>query len=62
MDDKWFSVDEIADYLGVKQDTIYKWANRKQLPVRFKTIMGAGSEYECSAFKTSCPGILQPDG
>ena len=32
MDDKWLSVDEIADYLGVKRDTIYKWINRKQLP------------------------------
>ncbi len=32
MDDKWLSVDEIADSLGVKRDTIYKWINRKQLP------------------------------
>jgi len=32
MDDRWLSVDEIADYLGVKRDTIYKWINRKQLP------------------------------
>ena len=32
MYDKWLSVDEIADYLGVKRDTIYKWINRKQLP------------------------------
>lgn len=32
MDDKWLSVDEIADYLGVKRDTIYKWINRRQLP------------------------------
>lgn len=32
MDDKWLSVDEIADHLGVKRDTIYKWINRKQLP------------------------------
>lgn len=32
MDDKWLSVNEIADYLGVKRDTIYKWINRKQLP------------------------------
>jgi excisionase family DNA binding protein len=32
MDDKWLSVDEIAAYLGVKRDTIYKWISRKQLP------------------------------
>ncbi|HEE9166847.1 TPA: excisionase family DNA-binding protein, partial [Legionella pneumophila] len=25
MNDKWLSVDEIGEYLGVKRDTIYKW-------------------------------------
>lgn len=28
-DDRWLSVDEIATYLGVKRDTIYKWIERK---------------------------------
>jgi excisionase family DNA binding protein len=32
MDDKWLSVEEIADHLGVKRDTVYKWISRKQLP------------------------------
>jgi excisionase family DNA binding protein len=27
--DRWLSVDEIAAYLGVKRDTIYKWIDRK---------------------------------
>ena len=31
-DDRWFSVDEIADYLGVKRDTLYKWIKRKKMP------------------------------
>lgn len=31
-DDRWFSVDEIATYLGVKRDTIYKWIERKGMP------------------------------
>jgi len=31
-EDRWFSVDEIADYLGVKRDTLYKWIERKRLP------------------------------
>ena len=31
-DDRWLSVDEIATYLGVKRDTIYKWIERKGLP------------------------------
>ena len=30
--DRWLSVDEIAAYLGVKRDTIYKWIDRKQMP------------------------------
>lgn len=32
IDDRWLSVDEIAAYLGVKRDTIYKWIERKSLP------------------------------
>lgn len=30
---RWLSVDEIANYLGVQPDTIYKWINRKDMPV-----------------------------
>lgn len=29
---RWLSVDEIAAYLGVKRDTIYKWIERKSMP------------------------------
>jgi len=32
MDDRWLSVDEIAEYLGVKRDTVYKWIDRKGMP------------------------------
>lgn len=30
--DRWLSVEEIAAYVGVKRDTIYKWINRKTMP------------------------------
>ena len=30
--DRWLSVDEIAAYLGVKRDTVYKWITRKKMP------------------------------
>ena len=30
--DRWLSVNEIAEYLGVKPDTIYKWLIRKNMP------------------------------
>lgn len=32
MDDRWLSVDEIAAYLGIKRDTVYKWIAEKQMP------------------------------
>lgn len=32
VEDRWLSVDEIAVYLGVKRDTVYKWIDRKQMP------------------------------
>lgn len=32
MDDRWLSVDEIADYLGVAKDTIYNWVTSKEMP------------------------------
>ena len=33
MEDRWHSVDEISAYLGVQPDTVYKWINRKSMPV-----------------------------
>lgn len=30
--DRWLSVDEVAGYLGVKRDTIYKWIDRRHMP------------------------------
>jgi len=32
MEDRWLSVDEIAAYLGIKRDTVYKWISEKQMP------------------------------
>jgi excisionase family DNA binding protein len=32
IEDRWLSVDEIAGYLGVKRDTVYKWIDRKHMP------------------------------
>lgn len=30
--ERWMSVGEVADYMGVKRDTIYKWLRNKELP------------------------------
>ena len=32
MNDRWLSVTEIAVYLGVKRDTVYKWISEKDMP------------------------------
>jgi len=30
--DRWLSVDELAGYLGIKRDTVYKWITRRNMP------------------------------
>ena len=32
MTDRWQSVEEIAEYLGVSKDTVYSWVNDKGMP------------------------------
>lgn len=32
MDDRWLSVDEIAEYLGIAKDTVYTWVTSKGMP------------------------------
>jgi excisionase family DNA binding protein len=34
MEDRWLSVGEIAAYMGVKPDTVYKWKRLKGMPHR----------------------------
>jgi excisionase family DNA binding protein len=30
--DRWLSVDELAGYVGIKRDTVYKWIARRNMP------------------------------
>ena len=30
--DRWLSVEELAGYLGIKRDTVYKWITRRNMP------------------------------
>lgn len=33
MSDRWLSVEEIAEYLGVSKDTVYTWISKRNMPV-----------------------------
>ena len=33
MADRWLSVEEIAEHLGIKKDTVYKWVKTRKMPV-----------------------------
>ena len=32
MENRWLSVDEIAEHLGIKRDTVYRWISERQMP------------------------------
>jgi excisionase family DNA binding protein len=32
VEDRWMSVDEICRYLGVSNDTVYRWIDRHVMP------------------------------
>ena len=32
MEDRWLSVEEISKYLGISNDTIYKWIDKYGMP------------------------------
>lgn len=32
MMDRWLSVEEIAEYLGISKDTVYAWISKKNMP------------------------------
>lgn len=32
MSDRWLSVEEIAEYLGVSKDTVYVWISKRNMP------------------------------
>jgi len=32
MEDRWLSVDDIAAYIGIKRDTVYRWISERNMP------------------------------
>ncbi|MFA6238059.1 MAG: helix-turn-helix domain-containing protein [Bacteriovorax sp.] len=32
LSDRWLSVDEVAQYLGISKETLYRWLEKKKIP------------------------------
>ena len=32
MSERWLSVEEIAEHLGISKDTVYTWISKQQMP------------------------------
>lgn len=32
LEDRWLSADEIASYLGIRIDTVYRWIDKQHMP------------------------------
>lgn len=32
MEDRWLSIEEIGEYLGIKRDSVYKMINEREMP------------------------------
>ena len=32
MEERWLSVEEISQHLGIKKDTVYKWVRNRNMP------------------------------
>ena len=39
MDDRWLSVDEICEYLGIKRDIMYRWIDRRNMPAHKRSMI-----------------------
>lgn len=68
MSDRWVSVEEIAEHLGVSKDTIYGWISKREMPAhkvgrlwKFKTgevddwVRNGKASDDCREAETSEP-------
>jgi len=44
MEDRWLSVDEIAAYVGIKRDTVYKWMPTSECPLTRSAAFGSSAK------------------
>ena len=62
IENRWLSVDEIAAYLGVKRDTIYKWIERKSMPAHKVGRLWKFRRHEVDEWVLSGRGGRRPTG
>ena len=62
IEDRWLSVEEIAAYLGVKRDTVYKWIERKAMPAHKVGRLWKFRRHEVDEWVTSGEGDSHPQG
>ena len=43
MSDRWLSVEEIAEYLGVSKDTVYAWISKRNILLTESVDFGSSS-------------------
>ena len=41
MEDRWLSLNEIREYLGVSSDTVYKWIDKHGMPAHRMVVYGS---------------------
>ena len=50
MPERWVSVQEVADHLGVNKDTVYKWIDSRGLPAHEGGRLGTFQPAEIDAW------------
>ncbi len=61
MEDRWLSVDDIADHLGIKRDTVYKWISERQMPGHKIGRLWKFNQKEVDEWVTSGAKVSQED-
>lgn len=41
MEDRWLSVEEIGKYLGISNDTVYRWIDKHAMPAHRLGVYGS---------------------
>jgi len=54
-DDRWFSVEEIAEHLGVTRDSVYRWIEKRGLPAHKLGKLWKFKKDEVDAWVRSAP-------